>query len=228
MKTVEIIGFKRANLGKQESKRLREAGNVPCVVYGNGEQIHFYAPVIMFRELVYTHKAHFVHLNIEGKEIRCILQDIQFHPVSEMILHADFLELHTGKPVKMKIPVIFTGSAVGMLKGGKLEVKQQALWVKALPKDMPEVITVDITDMDLGKSVKVREIETENFEILNLERVTVASVNIPRVARMAEEEELAAEEEALEAEEGAEGEEGAEATKEDSKPPAGEEKPSEE
>ncbi len=229
MRTVEIIGFNRANLGKQESKRLREAGNVPCVVYGDGGQIHFYAPVIMFRELVYTHKAHFVNLNVEGKELRCILQDIQFHPVSEMILHADFLELHTEKQVKMKIPVTFTGSAVGMLKGGKLEVKQQALWVKALPKDIPEVISVDITNLDLGKSVKVGELDAEDFEFLNLDRVTIASVNIPRVAKMAEEEELAA----LAAEEGAEegavegAEEDAESTEKE--PPSGsEEKPAEE
>lgn len=218
MKTVEIIGFKRANLGKQDAKRLREAGNVPCVMYGNSSQVHFYAPVIMFRELVYTHLAHFVHLNIEGEEYRCILQDIQFHPVSEMILHADFLELHTGKPVKMKIPVVFTGTAMGMLKGGKLEVKQQSLIIKALPKDMPEVISVDISHLDLGKSIKVGEIETENFKILNLEQVTVASVNIPRVAKIAEAEEAAAleEAEAEAAEEGAERAEGAESSEEKS------------
>ena len=207
MKTVEIIGYERANLGKQDSKRLRVAGNVPCVVYGNGEQVHFYAPVIMFRELVYTHEAHFVQLNIGEKEFRCIMQDIQFHPVSEMILHIDFLELHVGKPVKMKIPVVFKGSAIGMLQGGKLEVKQQGLMVEALPKDMPDVISVDITDLDLGKSIKVGDVETENFEFLTSDRVTIASVNIPRVARMTDELE---EEEAEELEEGVEGVEGVE------------------
>ena len=92
MKTLEIIGYQRANLGKKESKQLREEGNVPCVLYGGDEQVHFYAPMILFRPLVYTDQAHFVILNIEGVEKRCILQDIQFHPVNEMIMHADFIE----------------------------------------------------------------------------------------------------------------------------------------
>ena len=105
MKTLEIIGYKRANLGKAESSRLRAEGNVPCVLYGGKVQIHFYAPMILFRSLVYTDEAHFVHLNIEGLEFQAILQDIQFHPVSEVILHADFLELLEGKPVKMDIQV---------------------------------------------------------------------------------------------------------------------------
>ena len=93
METIEIIGYKRANLGKQNSKKLREEGNVPCVVYGGKEQIHFHSPMILFRDLVYTPGANFVKLNIEGVEKDAILQDIQFHPVSETILHADFLEL---------------------------------------------------------------------------------------------------------------------------------------
>ena len=89
MKTIEVIGYNRANLGKSDAKRLRAEGNVPCVLYGGDEQIHFYAPMIQFRELVYTRDAHFVHLNIEGAEFRAIMQEVQFHPVSEIILHAD-------------------------------------------------------------------------------------------------------------------------------------------
>ena len=100
MKTVEIIGYKRANLGKTESKKLRSDSFVPCVVYGGKEQIHFSAPMILFRDLVYTPEARFVELNIEGKITKAILQDIQFHPVSEVILHADFLELFDEKSIK--------------------------------------------------------------------------------------------------------------------------------
>ena len=110
MKTLEVIGFKRANLGKKEAKRLRAEGNVPCVVYGGKEEIHFYSPMILFRDLVYTPDAHMVELNIEGEKRKSILQDIQFHPVSEIILHADFLELHSDKEVKMEIPVKLEGT----------------------------------------------------------------------------------------------------------------------
>jgi large subunit ribosomal protein L25 len=204
MKTIEIIGYKRANLGKSDAKRLREEGNVPCVVYGEEGQIHFYAPMILFRPLIYTPEVYFVNLNIEGKTYQCILQDVQFHPVSDIILHADFLILHDEKPIKMGIPVEFTGRAPGIQKGGKLQVKLRKILVKALPKDMPEKITIDISNMELGDTIKIKEVPAENFEILNSSRVTVASVSISRLARMAEEEEAAAEvEELLEGEEGA-------------------------
>ena len=123
MKTIEIIGYQRANLGKKEAKQLRSEGNVPCVVYGGDEQIHFYAPMILFRNLVYTADAHFAHLNIEGVEKQCILQDIQFHPVNETILHADFLELHEGKKVKMDIPILLKGTPIGVGKGGEANVQ---------------------------------------------------------------------------------------------------------
>ncbi len=204
MKTVEIIGFKRANLGKKESKRLREEGNVPCVVYGASEQIHFYAPMILFRELVYTNDAHFVHLNIEGVEKRCILQDIQFHPVNEIILHADFLEMDGNKPIKMDIPVHVEGNAPGVIKGGKLLIKNRKLTVKAKPDQMPESLTLDVSKLNLGDTIKVGEIETDNFEILTNPRVSVVVVNIPRALRggSADDEEEGEDEEA----EGAEAE----------------------
>jgi len=118
METIEIIGYKRANLGKQNSKKLREEGNVPCVVYGGKEQIHFHSPMILFRDLVYTPGANFVKLNIEGVEKDAILQDIQFHPVSETILHADFLELQDDKKVKMEIPVKIIGNSPNAIRLG--------------------------------------------------------------------------------------------------------------
>ncbi|MFY0654064.1 MAG: 50S ribosomal protein L25/general stress protein Ctc [Cyclobacteriaceae bacterium] len=189
MKTIEIIGYNRANLGKSEARRLRDQSMVPCVIYGGDEQIHFYAPMILFRELVYTAEAHFVHLNIEGKEFRCILQDIQFHPVSEIILHADFLQLFEGKAIKMDIPVHFTGVSKGVTKGGTLVKKRRTLRVNSLPKDMPEHIDVDITELDFGRAIKVSEVESENFEILDTLQASIAVVEVPRALRGKDDEE---------------------------------------
>jgi large subunit ribosomal protein L25 len=183
MRTVEIIGYKRANLGKSDAKRLRADSNVPCVLYGGKDQVHFYSPMILFRDLVYTPEAAFVKLNIEGEEYSAILQDIQFHPVSEIILHADFLLLTDDKPIKMDIPVRFTGTSPGVVAGGKLVVKLRSVKIKALPDKMPDSITLDISGISLGKSIKVASIDTTNFEILNNPRVTIASVEIPRALK---------------------------------------------
>jgi len=201
MKSLEIIGYKRANLGKSESKKLREEGNVPCVIYGGKEQVHFYAPMILFRSLVYSPEIYFVELNIEGKVYNCILQDIQFHPVSEMILHVDFMELHDDKPIKMQVPVKFFGDSPGIRAGGKLMINTRTLLVRALPKDMPESIDLDISEITLGMTIKVKEVEVDNFEIINSPQVSIASVSIPRAAKLEDE---------LEEEELEEGEEGAE------------------
>lgn len=183
MRTVEIIGYKRANLGKAEAKRLRAESYVPCVLYGGKEQIHFYSPMILFRDLVYTPEAAFVKLNIEGDEYSAIMQDFQFHPVNEIILHIDFLELSEDKYIKMDIPVKLTGTAPGVIQGGKLVSKLRSVKIKALPKDMPDTIQLDVSSLDLGKSIKVASIEAKNFEILNNPRVTVATVEIPRALK---------------------------------------------
>ena len=195
MKTVEVIGYKRANLGKKESKQLREEGNVPCVLYGGEEQVHFYSPMILFREIVYTADAHMVNLNVEGKVYRCILQDIQFHPVSEVILHADFLELHEGKLVKMEIPIHLIGKSPGVDKGGTLMHKRRNVRIQALPKNMPDYIEVDISALDFNKAVKVAEIEEKDFKILDAPQLSIAVVEVPRALKgKAEEEEALAEE----------------------------------
>ncbi|WP_462250188.1 50S ribosomal protein L25/general stress protein Ctc [Ekhidna sp.] len=202
MKTVEIIGYKRANLGKTEAKRLREEGMVPCVVYGGDHQIHFYAPMILFRDLVYTDEAHFALLTIEGEPepFEAIIQDVQFHPVSEIIMHADFLQLFRGTPIKMNIPVHPVGTAPGTQQGGKLIRKIKYLQIKALPKNMPEYIEVDVSKLGLGKSIKVGELEVGEYEILNSPLVTLAGIEVPRALRGKTEEE-----EEGDGEEGAEG-----------------------
>ena len=211
METIEIIGYKRANLGKQNSKKLREEGNVPCVVYGGNEQIHFHSPMILFRDLVYTPGANFVKLNIEGIEKDAILQEIQFHPVSEVILHADFLELQENKKIRMDIPVKIIGDSPGVQQGGKILIRIRKLSLMAYPKNMPSFVEVDISELQLGKSVSVETLLNDQYEILNSPLVSVVSVNVPRVKIEVEEED----EEGEEGEEGAEGAEGAE-TKEGS------------
>lgn len=201
MREVEVIGFKRANLGRAEANKLRADGNVPGVLYGGDDLVQFYAPVIQFRPVLYTPDACFVNINIEGAIYRAIVQESQWHPVSDVLLHIDLMELTKGKKVKMDIPVITTGEAPGVEAGGSLVLKNPKLKVMALPKDMPESITVDISELTMGKSIKVGTIETKDFEILTSPIVTVVTVAIPRALRGQSEEELeAAEAEAAAAE----------------------------
>ncbi|HNP97374.1 MAG TPA: 50S ribosomal protein L25/general stress protein Ctc, partial [Cyclobacteriaceae bacterium] len=188
MKTIEIIGYKRANLGKTDAQKAREEGNVPCVLYGGGEQVHFTAPMILFRDLVYTNDAHFVHLNIEGDEYQAILQEVQFHPVSEIILHADFLRISEDRKIKMDIPIRLQGQAAGVSKGGTLVRKKASLKVFGFPKDMPEHIDVDVTELDFHHAIKVMDVKMTNLEFLDPKRSPIAVVEVPRAAKMAAEE----------------------------------------
>jgi large subunit ribosomal protein L25 len=183
MKSLEIVGFKRANLGKVDAKALRLEALVPCVLYGGQEQVHFSVPMILFRELVYTPEVHLVDLNIEGSHFRAALQEVQFHPVNDMILHADFMELNDEKPVRIDIPVRLEGTATGVTKGGKLVQVLRKLKVLALPANLPDFIPVDVSGLDLGKTVKVSAITTDGYTILNPPSVPVASVEIPRALK---------------------------------------------
>ncbi len=206
MRTVEIVGFNRHNLGKAETKRLRREAQVPCVLYGSDrEPLHFYTPAILFRDLIYTPEAAFVALNVEGMEVRAMLKDAQFHPVSEMILHADFMAIEGDSPVVMEIPVRTEGTSPGVVKGGSVFIKQRRLKVKATPSKMPQYVAVSVAGLDLGKSLRVRSIATDGFEILNQPAEAVVTVTIPRALRSrtsaaeAEVEEGEAEEAATEA-----------------------------
>lgn len=192
MKTIEIVGYKRANLGKSESQRLRNEGYVPCVVYGGNEQVHFYAPMILFRDLVYTNEAHFVHLNLEGEESKAILQEVQFHPVSEIILHADFLKIADDRKIKMSIPVRLVGKAKGVEKGGALVRKRAALKVAGFSKDMPDHIDVDVTELDFHHAVKVADMKMEGLDFLDPKQSAIAAVEVPRAAKLAAEDAAAA------------------------------------
>lgn len=187
MKTIEIIGYRRANLGKSDAQKTRQEGNVPCVLYGGSEQIHFHSPVILFRDLIYTNEAHFVHLNIEGEECQAILQEAQFHPVSEIILHVDFLRISEDRKIKMEIPVRLVGQSPGVAKGGALVRKRATLKVYAFPKDMPDHVDVDCSALDFHHSVKVSDVKVENLEFLDPKQASIAVVEVPRAAKLAEE-----------------------------------------
>jgi large subunit ribosomal protein L25 len=192
MKTIEIIGYRRANLGKTGSQKLRDEGLVPCVLYGGEGQVHFHAPMILFRDLVYTNEAHFVHLNIEGEESQAILQEVQFHPVSEVILHADFLRISETRKIKMNIPARLVGIAPGVSKGGALVQKRSSLKVYALPKDMPDHIEVDVSNLDFHHAIKVGDLKVGNLEFVDPKQASVAVVEVPRAAKMAAEDAAAA------------------------------------
>lgn len=185
MQVIEILGYKRANLGKAEAKKLRAAAQVPGVLYGGTEQVHFYVPMVLLRELVYTPHAHFIDLNIEGSIYRCIVQEMQFHPVSEMMLHVDFLQIFDDKKIKMHIPTAFVGKAIGVAKGGILSKKQRKLPIAAYPKDMPSMVHIDVSELDLGQIIRVHHIPIANYTILALPNTPVASIEIPRALRSA-------------------------------------------
>lgn len=183
MKSVEIIGFKRASLTKSQLSALRYEGNVPCILYGGGLNIQFMSPAALFRDLVYTPEAKFVDLNIEGTVYKAIKQEVQFHPVNDMLLHVDFLLLEETKQVKMDIPVKLSGTPAGVLKGGKLVQRMKHVPVKALPKNMPNVIEIDVTSLEVGKSVRVSDIAATNFEVLKSAAVPLAGVETTRAMK---------------------------------------------
>jgi len=183
MKTIEVIGFKRANLTKAQIHALRMEGNVPAVLYGSGINEMFHTPLYLLKDLVYTPEARFVKLNIEGKEYLAIKQDMQFHPVNDMLIHIDFLALQDDKEVSMDIPVRLTGTPAGVLKGGKLIQRLTHLKIKALPKNMPDNITMDITDLEVGKSTRVGDIKAENFVILKSTAIPIANVEVTRAMK---------------------------------------------
>tara|TARA_B100001059_G_scaffold59678_1_gene55178 strand:- start:1175 stop:1825 length:651 start_codon:yes stop_codon:yes gene_type:complete len=208
MKSITIKGSKRESVGKVATKVLRNADKVPCVLYGGENPLHFSANELDFSKLIYTPNAHTVVLDINGdQKINAILQDIQFHPVSDKILHVDFYQLYEDKEVNMEIPVIIEGSAPGvMLEGGTLEISKRKIKVRALPKNLPDFMNVDISSLKLGDKITTAELESEDFTILHPDNTVVCKVRTSRASMNIEEEELEAEGEATE--------EGAEATAE--------------
>jgi large subunit ribosomal protein L25 len=188
MKSIAISGSRRENVGKRDAKELRYVGKVPAVLYGGADQIHFAVSAADLKGLVYTPDVHFVEIDVEGTKAQAILQDIQFHPLTEQILHVDFLRLNDSKPFVMEIPVKLTGTSPGVKMGGKLIQKLRKLRVKALPKDMPQYVEVAMESLELGKSVRVGELNFPNFQITNNADDTIVSVVMSRALKQAEQE----------------------------------------
>jgi len=192
MKSVSISAEKRVDLGKKEAKALRAAGKVPCVVYGGENVQHFAATEIAFNNLVYTPNVYAVAIDIEGTTINALIKDIQFHPVTDKILHVDFIELIPGQAVNAQIPVIITGNAIGVMNGGKLHNALRKLSVRATPENLPDSITLDITEMKIGQKIYVRDVKTNNFDILTSGNAVVVAVKTARNVIEEEEEEAEA------------------------------------
>lgn len=207
MKTIEIKGSLRSELGKKDSKNIRKSGNVPCVIYGKDKNIHFYAHENSFKNLIYTHEAHLVRLMLDNQEFNVVLHDIQFHPVTDKILHIDFIPIFPNKPVTIDVPVTITGDSVGVKAGGKLIVKRRNLKVRGLAEDLPEFLPVDITELKIHHSIKVGELSYPKIELLDSKIATVVSVATSRVVLKTEEEEGATAEGAAEGAEAAPAEE---------------------
>ena len=191
MKTIEIKGSFRTELGKKSSKELRKSGNVPCVIYGKEKNIHFFAHENSFKNLVYTHAAHLVKLNIDDKVYKSVLKDMQFHPVKDNILHADFIEIHDNKPVVINIPIKVSGDSVGVIAGGKLSIKRRTLKVKGLADDLPETLPINITDLKIHEGIKVGELSYDKIELLDPKKSMVLTIATSRVAQKTDEEVLA-------------------------------------
>ncbi|MGR6087652.1 MAG: 50S ribosomal protein L25/general stress protein Ctc [Arcticibacter sp.] len=167
MKSFELNATKRTALTKQETKKLRDAGMVPCVLYGGAENVHFHAPVLDFRGLVYTPEVFTVNINVDGKTHQAVMQEVQFHPVNDSLMHIDFLEINPGKPVTMHVPVKINGTSEGQRQGGKLITKVRKLKVKALANHLPDAVDVDITSLQIGQSVRVSDLKIEGVEFLD-------------------------------------------------------------
>ena len=190
MKSITINGSKRESVGKVATKALRNAGRVPCVLYGGGEPLHFSAQELDFSKLVYTPNAHTVVINLEGENIAAILQDIQFHPLTDKIIHVDFYRLFDDKEVSMNIPVKVEGAAPGVLNsGGVLVLNKRKLRVKALPKNLPDVIVANISNLKLGNKLYTAELQTEDFTIVHPDNTVVCQVRTSRASIKEEEEE---------------------------------------
>ena len=193
MKSITIKGSERENVGKKATKAVRDAGMVPCVIYGGNQPVHFVADERAFKDLVYTPNAHTVVVELNGASYNVIMQDIQFHPVSDKILHIDFFQLSDDKEIVMEVPVKITGTSPGVLLGGVLRLNQRRLKVKALPKNLPDFVEANISELEMGNKLYVTKLETNNFKLMHPDNTVVCQVRISRAAMKAAQEAAKAE-----------------------------------
>ncbi len=199
MKTVQLSGSPRANVGKKDAKAVRNSGGVPCVLYGSGEQTYFSVRDVDMEKLIFSPDVYQIEIDVDGTKKKAIIQELQMHPVTDKPMHVDFLELQDGKPVKIGIPVRITGRSKGVLNGGRLQAIFRRLNVEGLPKDLPEVVELDVTPLRIGMSIRIRDIEIPGVKLLHAADAVVVSVKMARGAVDEDDDEE-------ETEEGAEGE----------------------
>jgi large subunit ribosomal protein L25 len=186
MKTISISGLKREPKSKSALQQLRSEGFVPCELYGPNGNTSFSVFYSDFKDLVYTPETYKVFLDIEGEQAEAIMKEIQFHPLNDSILHVDFHAISDEQEIKVNLPIHFTGNAAGVREGGKLVKSLRKLTIKGLAKDVPAAIEVDVTNLGLGKSIRVKDIES-NLNIINSPNLPLATVEIPRGLRGKEE-----------------------------------------
>ncbi|HEX3384426.1 MAG TPA: 50S ribosomal protein L25/general stress protein Ctc [Mucilaginibacter sp.] len=187
MKSIAISGSPRENVGKRDAKELRYEGKVPAVLYGGKTQTHFAVSAADLKPVIYTPDVHFIDITVGSVKAQAIIQDIQFHPLTEQILHVDFLELDEKKPITIEIPIKLTGTSPGVKMGGKLIQKLRKLRIKALPKDHQDTIDVSIEELEVGKAVHVGDLKFDKLTITNAKEDTIVSVTTSRALRQAEE-----------------------------------------
>jgi large subunit ribosomal protein L25 len=188
MKSITIKGSERESVGKVATKALRNAGAVPCVLYGGDQPVHFSAEEKAFKSLVYTPNAHTVVIDLGNKTYNAVLQDIQAHPVSDKILHIDFFQLNESKEITMEVPVKIVGTSPGVLLGGDLRLNQRRLKVRALPKHLPDFIEANISELQMGNKLYVTKVETKDFKLMHPDNTVICQVKISRAAMKAAQE----------------------------------------
>jgi len=183
MKTFDLKGTLRTELGKKATKQVRKEVSIPCVLYGSGEPIHFIGNEKEYGQIVYTPSSYQINLNIEGNIYPSILKDIQFHPVSDRVLHMDFLRVVPEKPVSVTIPVRLEGFAKGVQQGGKLKMEMRRVTIFGIIEKLPDELLLDVTDVEVGQSIKVRDLSFPDFTILDPKNAVIASVKTTRAAK---------------------------------------------
>ncbi len=189
MNSVSLSGSLRENVGKKDAKKLRAQGLVPCVIYGNGREIRFYTEAKSFKTILFTPETYIIDFTIDGQVCRTILQDIQYHPLSDEVLHADFLEVTEEKPITVTLPVRTEGTSPGVMRGGKLKLRIPRLKVKGLIKDLPDFVIVNISELNVNQAIRVKDLAIENVTPLVAANNIVCDVKAKKSAIAEETEE---------------------------------------
>jgi large subunit ribosomal protein L25 len=188
MESIALRASLRKEIGKKSSKAIRAQESIPCVLYGGEENVNFFATESDFRHLIFTPNVYIVNIDVDGKSHNAIIKDLQFHPVTDKLLHADFYEISDSKPITVEIPVKLTGSSMGVREGGRLVMECRKVKVKGLSKDIPAEIEIDITELGIGKSIRAGEIKTNKFDVVLVKETPIVSIRTTRAAAAAAQE----------------------------------------